>query len=197
MVRLLWNKSNCCWKYKLELNALPALWGLSSGWVEIDFSGYRYSTSNQPKTQKNNMLTLIRMNYNCYKWHTCTSYTRTIFLNLHIYVCVTKKSCVPLTNKTPYISSVWGYKIPYQPFQPIQKTVLRPTCLLGDHETDRVESSRKVERLTFTVLWEMTPAAEIVDTSFCKADRVKVGLVGLAPGSQKREAIYSNCCVWM
>lgn len=27
----------------------------------------------------------------------------------------------------------------------------------------------QVERLTFTVLWEMTPKAEIVDTSFCKA----------------------------
>ena len=28
---------------------------------------------------------------------------------------------------------------------------------------------RQVERLTFSVLWEMTPEAEIVDTKFCKA----------------------------
>eukprot|EP00434_Breviolum_minutum_P022596 symbB.v1.2.019939.t1/scaffold1645.1/size107836/4 len=45
----------------------------------------------------------------------------------------------------------------------------RTDMLPGLLTTDICSLRGKVERLTFTVLWEMTPAAEIVDTSFCKA----------------------------
>lgn len=37
----------------------------------------------------------------------------------------------------------------------------------------------EVERLTFSVLWEMTPEAEVVDTKYCKAGRFRVGSLGL------------------
>jgi len=45
----------------------------------------------------------------------------------------------------------------------------RTDMLPGLLTTDICSLRGKVERLTFTVLWEMTPEAEVVDTSFCKA----------------------------
>ena len=42
-------------------------------------------------------------------------------------------------------------------------------CGPGLLTTDICSLRGKVERLTFSVIWEMTPSAEIVDTSFTKA----------------------------